>query len=193
MTNKQILGYKKALKIAEEYVRVLRPCCVEIQIAGSLRRRKKEVGDIEIVAIPKFGKRSVNPGLYSLLGTTVEQKVNLLEHKLEQLHKQDRLFSYGKNGPKYKELIMHHTKIDLFIASEINFGVIMLLRTGSAEYSKGFVTFVRYGTTYFVKGGYLRKPSGEVVPVRSEEQLFQLVGLEYLDPTKRHTWRSPSW
>jgi hypothetical protein len=32
----------------------LAPCCARIQVAGSVRRRKEVVGDIEVVAIPRY-------------------------------------------------------------------------------------------------------------------------------------------
>lgn len=43
----------EALKIAEAVLKELGPHCERIAIAGSVRRRKPEVKDIEIVAIPK--------------------------------------------------------------------------------------------------------------------------------------------
>ena len=44
---------EKAEKIARKYVDLLAPFCERIEIAGSTRRKKPEVGDIEIVCIPK--------------------------------------------------------------------------------------------------------------------------------------------
>ncbi len=45
---------EKAKKIAEEYVNSVRDQYKKIEIVGSIRRGKKEVKDIDIVAIPKF-------------------------------------------------------------------------------------------------------------------------------------------
>ena len=44
---------QKAYKIAQQLVHVLKPHCARIEIAGSIRRMKAQVGDIEIVCIPK--------------------------------------------------------------------------------------------------------------------------------------------
>lgn len=44
---------ENALAIAEGIVEALNPYCTIINIAGSCRRRKPEVKDIEIVALPK--------------------------------------------------------------------------------------------------------------------------------------------
>ncbi len=43
----------KALEIAEKTKELLAPYCERIEIAGSIRRKKPEVKDIELVAIPK--------------------------------------------------------------------------------------------------------------------------------------------
>ena len=43
------------LPITERLVSILAPFCERIEIAGSLRRLKPEVGDIELVVIPKLG------------------------------------------------------------------------------------------------------------------------------------------
>ncbi|MDP2873417.1 MAG: hypothetical protein Q8P31_12890, partial [Bacillota bacterium] len=45
---------QKARVIAEELKMLLEPGCARIEIAGSIRRRKPDPGDIELLFIPKF-------------------------------------------------------------------------------------------------------------------------------------------
>ncbi len=59
--------YEQALEIAERTKALLAPHCERIEIAGSIRRKKPHVKDIEIVAIPK----SYNIGLFESGITTV--------------------------------------------------------------------------------------------------------------------------
>ena len=47
------MKHAQALILAEAALSALTPSCERISIAGSIRRRKPEVGDIEIVCIPK--------------------------------------------------------------------------------------------------------------------------------------------
>lgn len=47
------MKYEDAILIAERVKAELEPHCERIEIAGSIRRKKPEVKDIEIVAIPK--------------------------------------------------------------------------------------------------------------------------------------------
>ncbi len=49
----------KALEIAERTKKLLAPYCERIEIAGSIRRKKPEVKDIELVAIPKLENQSI--------------------------------------------------------------------------------------------------------------------------------------
>jgi len=42
---------EEAKKIAEKYLNLLKPYCLRAEIAGSIRREKPEVKDIEIVCI----------------------------------------------------------------------------------------------------------------------------------------------
>lgn len=47
------MQYEKAKKIADRLVEIFSPHCSIIHIAGSIRREKSEVKDIEIVCRPK--------------------------------------------------------------------------------------------------------------------------------------------
>src|SRR5688572_20448259 len=46
-----------ALKVAEELQAMIAPACQRIAIAGSLRRLKPEVGDIELLYVPILSER----------------------------------------------------------------------------------------------------------------------------------------
>ena len=46
------MQYKQAKEIADNIVLMLSPFCDRIEIAGSIRRKKELIGDVEIVAIP---------------------------------------------------------------------------------------------------------------------------------------------
>ena len=48
-----IVRLEKASKVAANLLRTLAPACHRIEIAGSIRRGKPEVKDVELVAIPK--------------------------------------------------------------------------------------------------------------------------------------------
>lgn len=52
MSEKQKQPLSRVLSVAQEIAGALDLGCVRVEIAGSLRRQKPDIGDIEIVALP---------------------------------------------------------------------------------------------------------------------------------------------
>jgi len=161
------MKYAEALKIAEQIKSLLAPHCERIEIAGSIRRRKLEVKDIEIVAIPK----PYDIGLF-------ESGIATVVNRWEKVK--------GELPCKYTQRILPEgIKLDLFFAEKDNWGLIYAIRTGSAEYSHRVLAtgWVRKG--YKSEGGMLMA-NGRPVPVREEKDLFRIIGLPFRAPEERN-------
>ncbi len=162
--------YAEAYKIALEVLEQLRPHCFRAEIAGSIRRKKLEVGDIEIVAIPK-------PYEIGLFQSGIASVVNQWE-KVR-----------GELPCKYTQRVLPSgIKLDLFFAKEENWGLVFTLRTGSADYSHKILAngWVRNGFKSI--DGYLFK-DGERYEVREEKDLFKISGVAYIEPEKRNFYQ----
>ena len=124
----------------------LEPYCERIEIAGSIRRKKEIVKDVELVLIPKNANK-----LFNVLGLHLLKTIGGIR--------------YLKNGDKYKQFFYLGIKIDLFVACPENWGYIFAIRTGSENYSHNIlaVSWVKKG--FKGDGGFLTK-DGVVVPVR---------------------------
>jgi DNA polymerase/3'-5' exonuclease PolX len=157
--------YTEAKPIADKLKVLLEPYCERIEVAGSIRREKEIVKDIEIVLIPKNTNK-----LFNVLGL--------------HLLRLNRDFQYIKNGDKYKQFYYQGIKVDLFVAHPDNWGYIFAIRTGSAEYSHNVLAsgWVKKG----FKGvdGFLTR-NGEIIPVKEEIDLFNILEIEYREPSKR--------
>jgi len=157
-----------ALQIAEKIKSQLSPHCERIEIAGSIRRRKSEVKDIEIVAIPK----PYEVGLF-------ESGIATIVNRWEKVK--------GELPCKYTQRILPEgIKLDLFFADRSNWGLILAIRTGSAEYSHKVLA------TAWVKAGYkcidghlYHIENKKNYDVREEQDLFKRIGLNYVEPTMR--------
>ncbi|MCX6753734.1 MAG: hypothetical protein NTV03_01615, partial [Candidatus Nomurabacteria bacterium] len=58
----------EAMRIAEALLEELKPHCARIAVAGSVRRKKADCGDIELVAIPKpYGTGLFESGIATIL------------------------------------------------------------------------------------------------------------------------------
>lgn len=162
--------YAEAYEIALSVLEELKPHCIRIEIAGSLRRKKDDCGDVEIAAIPK----PYSTGLLESGIATIVNKWKKVKGELE----------FGKT--KYTQRILPEgIKLDLFIANEENWGLIFAMRTGPAEYSHKVLAngWVRQG--FKSQDGYLYR-NGEKYEVREEEDLFKLIGIPYVNPEDRN-------
>lgn len=123
---------QQAKQIAEALKTDLIPFCERIEISGSIRRKKPEPHDIELVCIPKFAE--VETGQATLFDDNVAITENLLFGYLA-LH-----YHVLKMGTKYCQIATQEMKVDIFTATFRNWGYIFMLRTGPAEFSKFIIT-----------------------------------------------------
>jgi len=164
----------KAKAIADRYVALLAPFCDRIKIAGSIRRKKPEVGDLEIVCIPT--QVDTKAGLFET-GQEVHPGFVAAVEALEKVK--------GEPTGKYTQRILPEgIKLDLFMAVPDNWGLIFAIRTGSAEYSHKILARQWCRAGYVSKGGFLVQ-SGCVIPVLEERDLFTLIGLAWMEPSRR--------
>lgn len=158
---------QQAKTIADNVLEQLAPHCERIEIAGSIRRKKPEVKDIEIVAIPK----PYEVGLFSSGVASV----------IDQWQKVK-----GELPCKYTQRILPEgIKLDLFFAVPGNWGLIFAIRTGSAEFSHKILGNAWVKRGYKSKNGWLHK-NGKDIYVGEEKDLFNKIGLEWVDPEFRN-------
>ena len=178
----------------------LKPFCNRIDIAGSIRRRKEVVKDIEIVCIPKSKELYTNGDLFSQpaannghLSANFSQAANSLGKVLK-----------GNPSGRYMQIeLPEGLNLDLFMTTEEDYYRQLAIRTGPSEFShkviagnwskKGWcgTSFGLRKKSECVKGegswGLLIPNSiSEKPPVwKSEEEFFQWLGLAYTKPELR--------
>lgn len=160
------MEYNEALSIAQRILEELRPHCLRCEIAGSIRRGKPEVKDIEIVAIPK----PYSTGLFA-------DGIALVVNQWQKVK--------GELPCKYTQRILPEgVKLDLFFAEQGNYGLILAIRTGSAEYSHHILAdrWVKRG--YHSVDGYLTK-HGARINTPEEVDVFNICELPWIMPPYR--------
>lgn len=177
-----------ALDVCRELCRELKPVTERLIVAGSLRRRKEEVGDVEILFIPKWGKITRPDQLFA-------ETCNITEATIETLRFRGvldaRLNKDGREamGPKNK-LMVHRASgipVDLFTASPENWWNYLVCRTGGAESNVLIATVAReQGYSWSPYGsGFIRLSDQRLIPMTSEQHVFEFLGLPYLQPWER--------
>lgn len=182
--------------LASELVKNLAPCCgrvggtASISIAGSVRRGRPEVKDIEIVAVPLWDERIAEDSLFE-----ATEKVNRLYERIERTPIFGILgwvktgtdevvpWSIKPDGKYWRGLLVDGMKLDLFLARPGNFGLILTLRTGSAEFSKALVTHAANIGMPCVDG-YLTH-GGAPIDTPEELDVFEALRLEYIPACDR--------
>jgi DNA polymerase/3'-5' exonuclease PolX len=183
--------YDTAYAIAVKVRELLRPHCDRIEIAGSIRRQKAEVGDIEICCVPKpYEVGLFESGLATIVNKWEKVKGDLLYGVTKYTQRKLKLtdFIHCQKEDCSGDMICGYEgrfiKLDLFIAEKGNWGTIFSIRTGSADYSHRVLAsgWVRKG--YKSEGGFLYK-NGVKYEVLEEEDLFEMIGISYVEPKDR--------
>lgn len=180
-TTKQRYPLADAEAVAFQILFFLSPCCERICIAGSIRRRKATVGDIEIVYVPKMERiRDPDNMFASLLAPMTDtvirdfQSTGFMERRLN-------IKGVATYGPRNK--LMRHVAseigVDLFATTADCWFNYLVCRTGGAASNVAIATAAqRLGWKWNPYGpGFSR--FGDIRPMPSEEAVFAFVGLPF--------------
>jgi DNA polymerase/3'-5' exonuclease PolX len=178
----------QAQVIAKKWIETLKPFCDRIEIAGSIRRNKYEIKDIDLVAIPKT---TDIPGLLQGFTTTF----NALEDAIPRLFMDHKYLATLKSGPKYKQLLLNEgIHLELWIVTPpASWGVIYLQRTGPEDFGHWAVTQKNKGgalpSYLHVEGGAIWHRSRKL-ETPEEKDVFEILGMDYIEPDQRRAqWR----
>lgn len=151
---------EKAKVIADTVVKALAPYCDKIEVAGSVRRKKPLVKDIDIVLIPS--------DLWNLT------------HEISSLGP-SRLA-----GGKLKRVIYNGVQLDFYFATAETWATLLLIRTGSKENNIRLASLAKKrGWRLAASGDGLFNEKGERIAGDSEESIYQALGLRWQEPWER--------
>lgn len=155
-------------------------------MAGSVRRRELTVGDVEYVAIPRYGQRP-GEGLFAEPRAT-----NLLWERLDELVEAGELEQarYGVSGTtrwgdRYRGVCFRGYKHEFFLATPDTFGYHLAIRTGPADYSRFLVTALQRQGLRGIDGEVIDQRTGELVCCPEESDFFAAAGVELIEPRCR--------
>lgn len=189
---------EKALGIVGKLVETLAPHCEIINIAGSCRRRKPDVHDIEIVCLPQMRMRKALFGEDTEAGrkkefiTAVEQSGKIIKGS-------------PADGQLVQVMLPESISLDLFIPTRQDYYRKYALRTGSGDYAKNILAAAwrRKGWSGCGNDGLRRttdcvkttgknpvwkcvNKNGELPPAwKSEHEFFDWIGVRWIEPELR--------
>ena len=189
MTAKTKWPAEDAAIIARSLMEQLRPSCLMIEIAGSLRRQKLTVSDIEIVFVPKIAKES--DGLFDTKDYSLAERV--IDSWLSSGMITKRLAVTGKVSAwsKLNRHAVHRESginVDFFCEPDLlDWPRTLVIRTGGKDTNiRLMASAPKHGIQPHAYGEAFHKISnGDRVFARDEREIFHLCGCEYLDPKDR--------
>jgi DNA polymerase (family X) len=151
---------KEAERRSAEIVELLKPNCKEILIVGSIRRKKAECRDIDILLIPSE---------YLLLHAEIL-----------------RLGVCTADGPKLTRVFHEGIQVDIYYATPETWETLKLIRTGSIQSNLRLCSkAMSKGWQLKASGEGLLGEFGQRIAGDSEEQIFAALGLKYVPPEQR--------
>lgn len=155
------MSLERAQRIAVAVAKLLSPYCQRIQVAGSVRRKRPRVADIDFVLIPSDPWN--------------------LHHAIKGLGQ------IIMSGPKITRLMIGSTQVDLYFATPETWGTLLLIRTGSAENNIRLATHAKErGWHLAASGDGLFNEAGQRIAGESEESIYGALGLPYQKPWERN-------
>jgi len=174
------------------------PACM---VVGSVRRKKEDVGDLELIA-PLPESLALVDELYATIAASLPQKSDGLFGEVGG-RLRGRAVKGLKAHFKYCELNIellrkstgtwHEIPVQIHRYTPANRGWIELMRTGPSDL--GIIFLARWKERYGIpaeadasQGGHLRDSRGGIVDVETEEMAFEKCGLPYVPPERRAAW-----
>jgi len=177
--------------VAKELCDALKPVTERLIVAGSLRRRKAEVGDVEVLFVPRVAE--YRAGLFA----EDLRRVSLADDCLAGLISAGVLakrpnsnggFAWGEKN-KLAIHVASGIPVDFFTATEANWFNYLVCRTGPGESNIRIASAAQArGWKWNPYGEGFSRVSGlgtEVYRVASERDVFEFVGLDFKDPWER--------
>ncbi len=156
--DRMLLG--EAIQIGERVLRHLAPHASNLSIAGSLRRMKETVGDLDILGV---GGKEIMEAFVQIPGTK------------EVLAK----------GETKASIFLEETQIDLRVIREKEWGAALQYFTGSKEHNVHLREIARDKKLKINEYGIFAIEGGKKLGGAKEEDVYKALGLAYISPELR--------
>jgi DNA polymerase (family 10) len=165
-----------AWPLAESVKKVLSPYCAQIEVAGSLRRGRDWVNDIDLVLLPKEGQlEPLRARCKQRAKVVLDGRQNLIV-ELDDRHVGRIQVDIFIAQPESRDLLSH---------TPTNFGSLLLCRTGSTAHNIYLVEHAkRLGLTWNPYRGVFAT-DGSLLASATEEDIFRVLQLAPIPPALR--------
>jgi DNA polymerase (family 10) len=170
------MNWKQAVQLALKIETALEPYVEAMEIAGSIRRGRPEVNDIDLVVLPR-------PGQVEALKSRCAENCRVVTNGPQNCIYAIRLAP----GQEFQldVFIARPPVKDLLQTIPGNFVSLLLCRTGSKEHNIWLVEHAkRIGLTWKPYAGVFDE-EGYCLASETEEDIFRVLQLDFIPPEKR--------
>lgn len=189
------------MTLAERIQRELAEYCLKCEIAGSIRRARPEVNDIDLVILPK-------PGATQLIKARCKLRCRVITDGDQNFIVALNLFDDSAQMRKIDfqlDIFFAHNGVDDLLAPQpTNYGSILLSRTGSKDHNKKLCTIAKQrdmawkpyiglfaGGEWVFRGQESEYEGGTLIASETEEKIFEALGLKWIPPVLREVDFNP--
>ena len=146
------------LKIAYREAIRLEPFSKKIEVAGSIRRKKPDPRDVDIVLIPKNKRRIM---------------------AYAKMHRTGKI----GHGAHHLSYIADGAEVELYFATPKSWGAMLMYATGTMQYN---ILLRKYAKFFGMKlSQYGLYKDGKMIAGKTEESIYAALGKKWKDPKKR--------
>jgi DNA polymerase/3'-5' exonuclease PolX len=184
------IPYHQAKQAAAEFLAATKGDFHRIEIAGSIRRRRPYVHDVDVVGIPVIRHDMLGSMLMSQefpFGEWVTRRAD--EEAPEGTPETVKFIRCGEKVSPTRKSVRFFWKgieFDVYIATPENFAIMWLIRTGPAEQNQALaVRAKRQGKKLAFSRGVEQKSTGKILTFDTEKEVLQSLWLPYTFPEFR--------
>ena len=173
------MNLETADKLTADILAWLTPYCERVEVAGSIRRRRPNPADIDLVVEPTISAE------LDLLGGVIGMRNLTHEAVCRHVNGAGGKWLAGKEESRHNLSVeLPECQLDIFFATPETWGTVLLCRTGSKEHNIWLAQrATAMGLHWAVTKGVVR---GHVVLAsQTEHEIFRALALQFIEPENR--------
>lgn len=149
----------KVLNLAKRLKIKLKPFCKKIEVVGSIRRKEKKLGDIDIVLIPKNKEK-------------LEKAMSKIGKRLQ-------------GGEHESTWSVERIKVELYYTIPEEWGAALLAYSSKTGSAIGLRVVARKKGFKLNSHGLFSRKTGKRIAGKSEREIYKALGRPYKEPWER--------
>ncbi|KAI3634571.1 hypothetical protein MIR68_007482 [Amoeboaphelidium protococcarum] len=188
--------------IVKQLIEEVEPGC-KVEVTGGYKRGKELSNDLDILICPsengggqtstllhriidKMRQQKLFDHIFHLASGNMANPERMISHN-NIMDRLDKAFLLFRNPGKLNDAGLPIARqVDLIVTEPQSWATALLGWTGSRQFERSIRRYAKDVGFHLNSHGLYDLSTGKYIPTRTEEDIFQTIGLQYLDPTLRN-------